>query len=194
MSPELEAKLSLLIDGELGPEEEAALRGELARSPELVRRLAELEAVDAALGALPARPVPPQLRAGLAERIRAEAVLRVERPPRRRAPRRWLAAAALASAAAALALVVLPKLRREEAPLAQAERAPVPPAPAAEVARPAPPVELAERPPPPAPAPRTEPVPAATDEPDIALADDLPVIEVLDVLAELGELEEVGSG
>ncbi len=169
MSPELEAKLSLLLDGELAPEAAAALRAELLLRPELAARLAELEAVDRDLRELPARQVPAALRAGLAERIRREAGPLAERAPRRTAPRRWLAAAALVSAAAALALVVLPKLRREESPLAQAEPAPVPRAGLAEAA------------------------PAPTDEPDVALAEDLPVIEVLDVLAELDELE-VGSG
>jgi anti-sigma factor RsiW len=167
MSPELEAKLSLLLDGELAPEEAAALRAELLLRPELAARLAELEAVDLCLRELPARAVPAELRAGLAERIRREAGPLAGRAPRRiapRAPRRWLAAAALVSAAAALALVVLPRLQREESPLAQTRSTP---------------------------APRSAPAP--TDEPDVALAEDLPVIEVLDVLAELDELE-VGSG
>jgi len=41
---------------------------------------------------------------------------------------------------------------------------------------------------------RTEPDHEEFAAEDVALADDLPVIEVLDVLAELDELEEVGSG
>lgn len=145
MNPELEAKLSALLDGELAPAEVAALRDEIARSPELAERLAELAAVDDALRALPARPVPPALRARIAERIGAGGSVQARRATRR-APacaRRWLAAAALAAAAAALALVWLPRLHGEETQVA---------------------------------------------------AEDLPVIEVLDVLAELDELEGAGSG
>jgi anti-sigma factor RsiW len=142
MSPEVEAKLSALLDGELPPGEAEALRAEIARRPELAARLAELGAVDALLRALPARPVPAGLRPQLGERIRAsrEASAAPRGAPRRR--RRWLAAAALAAAAAALVLVALPRLREE----------------------------------------------ASVD-----VAEDLPVIEVLDVLAELDELEPVGS-
>ena len=118
MTPELEAKLSALLDGELAPEEAAALREEIARRPELAARLAELAAVDEELRALPGRPLPAELRARLAQRIRAEASASPRRAPRGGATpgsrRRWLAAAALAAAAAALALVVLPQLRRQE--------------------------------------------------------------------------------
>ena len=141
MNPELEARLSALLDGELDPDEAAALRAELAREPALAARLAELGAVDEALRALPSRTPPAELRARLAERIRAEARAFAARAPGRRTLR--LATAALAAAAAALALVLLTEPRREE--------------------------------------------------PQI-VAEDLPVIEVLDVLAELDELEGIGNG
>jgi anti-sigma factor RsiW len=136
MNPELDEKLSALLDGELAPEEAAALRAELARSPELAARFAALAAVDEGLRGLPARGVPTGLRTRVAETLRA---------PQRRV-RRWLAGAALAAAAAALALLVLPRPQPHETPVASSE------------------------------------------------AEDLPVIEVLDVLAELDELEPAGSG
>ena len=183
MTPELEAKLSALLDGELPPKEAAALREEIARRPELAARLAELTAVDDALRALPGRPVPADLRVRVEQRIRAEgrAAARSVEPVRRTPPpraarsaatpgRRWLAAAALAAAAAVLALVMLPQLRREETQVARTE---------------------------PEPAPLSENLLDPDEESaaaDVALADDLPVIEVLDVLAELDELEGAGSG
>jgi anti-sigma factor RsiW len=173
MNPEVDARLSALLDGELSSEQESALRAELARSPELATRLAALAAVDDGLRGLPGSPVPPDLRARLARRLREDA-------PARRAPlrarRRWLGAAAAAAAvAAAFAWVVLPRLARDDTQLARTAELPVPEAPA-----------------PPAPAP----APALEEElvEEYALAGDLPVIEVLDVLAELDELEEVGSG
>jgi anti-sigma factor RsiW len=136
---ERDANLSALLDGDLAPEEAAALRAEIARSPELAERLAALAAVDASLRALPRPPVP----ARLLERVRTQ----VAAP---RPVRRWLAGVGLAAAAAALALLALPRGER-------------PPAP-----------------------------PAARDL--RAEAEDLPVIEVLDLLAELDELESRGSG
>jgi anti-sigma factor RsiW len=164
MNPELDEKLSALLDGALAPADAEALRAELGRSPELAERLAALRAVDEELRALPSRPVPAALRARVTAQVRA-------RPSAGRAPRsgaigarRWLAAAALAAAAATLALLVLPRVPREETQVVGTEPAPSP-APA----------------PPPAPE-------------ELAEAEDLPVIRVLDVLAELDELEEVGSG
>jgi anti-sigma factor RsiW len=227
VNPELEAKLSALLDGELASDEAAALREEIARRPELEARLAELSAVDEGLRALPGRPVPAELRARLGERIRAGTAAAprearsgggdARRAPAR-APRRWLAAAALAAAAAAaLALVVLPRLRSDETQVARSEPgptapqrsepppvAPVAPEPAPRSAE-QPRIEIAEQPRAPAPAPEAEPgleplpedlldpdaEPAAAD---VAMAEDLPVIEVLDVLAELDELEGNGSG
>jgi anti-sigma factor RsiW len=125
VTSELEAKLSALLDGELAPDEAAALREEIARRPELEARLAELAAVDSALRALPGRPLPADLRARLERRLRLEAEALPRRSPAvRRAGRRrrWLAAAALAGAAAALALLV--QLRSEEAQV-EAEDLPV---------------------------------------------------------------------
>jgi anti-sigma factor RsiW len=190
VTPELEAKLSALLDGELPPEEAAALREEIARRPELEAKLAELSAVDEGLRALPVRPVPAELQARLEERIRAERRAQPRSPEAgRRAPpraprsgatpgwrRRWPAAAL--AAAAVLALVLLVQLRRGEVQVAQTGPAPTLP------------VE---------PAPGLQPLPEDRLDPgreaaDVALAEDLPVIEVLDVLAELDELEGAGSG
>jgi negative regulator of sigma E activity len=199
MNPELDEKLSALLDGELSPEQAEVLGAELARSPELAAQLAALAAVDDGLRALPSPRVPTDLRARVERQLRAEAQPRVHgggRPRSRRfavlgARRRWLTAAAFAAAAAAvLALVVLPRLGREETQVARTD--PSAPAQAAEQAPQTKPVPEAPAPAPPAPAPAP-----AHEEPaaeDVALADDLPVIEVLDVLAELDELEEVGSG
>lgn len=188
MTLELDEKLSALLDDELSAEETEALREEIARRPDLARRLAELAAVDAELRALPGRSVPVDLRARLGARVHADRMASSRRPPRPRR-RRWLEAAAVAAAAAVLALVVLPRLRSSEAPR--------PGAPEPEV------VARAE------PEPTTEVVARAGPEADLDLLaeellapsvlpaaeveeNDLPVIAVLDVLAELDELEGAG--
>jgi anti-sigma factor RsiW len=236
MSPELDAKLSALLDDELPAEEAAALRAEIARRPELAARLAELAAVDAELRALPERPLPADLRARLGARIHAERTTsaRSAPPPRRR---RWIPAAALA-AAAALALVVLPRLRtepgteiahREPEPTPEAVARTAPEATPEVVARTTPEAtpEVVARSTPeatpevvarstPEPAPEvvvrsTPPAVVAEGQPEADLErlaqdllepgattagelyeDDLPVIAVLDVLAELDELEGAG--
>ena len=128
MNPEIEAKLSALLDGELAPDEAEALRAEIAARPELAVRLAELAAVDEAVRALPARPVPPEVSARLAERIRGAEPARRAPPRRTTAPPRvrWLAAAALAAAVAALVLIALPRVRNDETQLARAEPTPSP--------------------------------------------------------------------
>ncbi len=114
MTTERDAELSALLDGALAAREERALRAELARDPVLAARLAELAQVDAVLRALPARPVPADLRARLHAKLAAEALPRAShgvirggapaRPNRRRA---WFAGASAAVAAAAAALVVV---------------------------------------------------------------------------------------
>jgi anti-sigma factor RsiW len=190
MNPELDERLSALLDGELSPAEAAALRQEVSRSPELAERLAALAAVDEGVRGLPSRPVPTDLRARLAARLET-AIARTPDAARhtpRRPMRRWLAAAALAAAAAALALLALPRAQREETRVARSAPTPVVPPPI----EPAPPVE------PPAPAPveiveqqPPGPAPLAVDPSE---EEDLPVIAVLDVLAELDELEEAGNG
>ena len=73
MTMERDERLSALLDGALAPAEEAALRAELARDPALAAQYEELARVDAALRALPARPVPADLRARLQTKIAAEA-------------------------------------------------------------------------------------------------------------------------
>jgi anti-sigma factor RsiW len=192
MNPELDEKLSALLDGELSPQEEAALRAEIARSPELAARLAAFAGLDERLRALPSRPVPADLHARVAERTRgapARGAPRSGAPPARR---RWLAAAALAAAAAALALLVLPRAPREATQVARVEPPPVPLAPPLAVEPEVP--ALPEPAPTPAPTPTPAPAPQRLALDEDSEAEDLPVIAVLDVLAELDELEEVGSG
>ena len=216
MNPEIDEKLSALLDGELSPAEAEALRAEVARSPELAARLAALAAVDDGLRALPGPRVPAELRARVERQLRVERSAHPREPaaarraPPRAAPRggaipdilrstavrgrrRWVVAAVAVAAAAALVLLALPPLGREEAPVAKREREALPlvePAPPAQEPPEAPRAALAEQPPEPAPAP----APTAPAAEEVTLARDLPVIEVLDVLAELDELEEVGSG
>lgn len=123
MTAQRDAQLSALLDGALSASEEVALRAELARDPALASRLAELARVDAALRALPERPVPANLRARLQAKLDVEA--RAEAEPARARPalavlrggaarRRWVASFAAAAAAAALAIVVVPALREPE--------------------------------------------------------------------------------
>ena len=216
MNPEVDGKLSALLDGELAAGEAEALRAEIARSPELAARLAALAAVDDGLRALPGPGVPADLRARVERQLRAERSAHPREPatarraPPRAAPRsgaipdirrstavrgrrRWVVAVVAVAAAAALVLLVLPRLGREEAQVAQREPEALPlvePAPPAQEPPEPPRAALAEQPPEPAPAP----APTAPAAEEVALARDLPVIEVLDVLAELDELEEVGSG
>jgi len=114
MTTDRDAELSALLDGALPAREESALRDEITRLPELAARLEELARVDAVLRALPARPVPGDLRARLQTKLDAE---RSDRPllsarrdaaPRRPLGRRaWLAGFGAAAAAAAAALFVM---------------------------------------------------------------------------------------
>ena len=114
MTTARDGELSALLDGALPGSQEASLRAELARDPALAARLAELAEVDAALRALPARPLPADLRARLQAKLDAETHTRPKlsairggaaaRPSRRRA---WLAGLSAAVAAAAAALVVM---------------------------------------------------------------------------------------
>ena len=64
--------LSALVDGELDTAAERALHERAESEPALARRLAELEAVDSQLRALPVPEVPADLRARLRARIAAE--------------------------------------------------------------------------------------------------------------------------
>jgi|GEM_PF-6678895 len=176
-----EEALSAFLDGELGAREREQVCSALETTPQLAARLAELRAVDHALRQLPARPLPTDLRARLERLLEADRAASAEGRPRRgpaplrpRTPRRarlW-PAAALAAAAATLAVLLLPRL--------------LPPPPRA------------------VPVARTGPEAAGTgadlrmakrDGPD-ELADvgeDLPVIAVLDVLEDLGDLDTMGT-
>ncbi|MCP5055310.1 MAG: hypothetical protein GY937_01140 [bacterium] len=137
MNAEFEAQLSAYLDGELSAEDEARMREAIAASPELARRLAELESVDAALAAVPTPAVPAGAQARLRERIatdvaspRAQTVGAAAAPgvraPRRRS--RVLAMAAAVAAAALLAWLILPRAG-EESSLVAEQPAPVAPAP-----------------------------------------------------------------
>ncbi len=110
-----DAELSALLDGALSAHDATALRAEIERTPALASRLAELARVDEELRALPARPVPRDLRARLQAKLDADA--RVRPPlgaPRRGAPARagrqraWIAGFAAAAAAAIVAVIALP--------------------------------------------------------------------------------------
>ena len=113
VNPELEERLSALLDGALSAQEEAGLRAELERSPALRERLAALAAVDEALRALP----DPEAGSALKERVRAriadESAPPVPRRERRTAPfrtrRRYLIAAAIAAGLSVLILVGNPE-------------------------------------------------------------------------------------
>lgn len=148
MNPDLEARLSALIDGELEPGEEAALRAEAARDPGLAERLRELERVGEALRALPGPAVPADARARLRARIHEEEAetratsaepspvrtraTGTSRAPARPGRRGWIAAgAALAVAAAILLLLLRPAPRPEDdrVPLAGNDGPPEAPAP-----------------------------------------------------------------
>ena len=123
MTQERDAELSALLDGALSAHEAAALRAEIARDPALAARLAELARVDEELRALPARPVPLDLRARLQVKLDADVAARPQlgvvrggafaRIRRRRA---WAAGFAAAAAAALVAVVGLPGREPREAP------------------------------------------------------------------------------
>jgi negative regulator of sigma E activity len=112
MTRDRDAELSALLDGALSAAEEMALRAEIARDPALAARLEALARVDAALRALPARPVPLDLRARLQAKLAAEAAptappIRAGAPARASRRRAWRAGFAAAAAAAAAAVLVV---------------------------------------------------------------------------------------
>jgi hypothetical protein len=120
---ELEADLSALLDGELGPERAALLRAHVDACERCRGQFARLARLAALLAGAPLPVVPASLHARLAARIAAanETDTRVRgfAPPRVRAPRRtgWSrAAGALAAIAAGVALY-LAVVGREPAPL-----------------------------------------------------------------------------
>ena len=113
MTTTRDAQLSALLDGALSSSEERALREEIARDPALAARLDELARVDAALRAIPARPVPADLRARLQAKLDAAASARPQlsairggAPRRPRVSLRAWGAGFAAAAAAALAVVI----------------------------------------------------------------------------------------
>jgi negative regulator of sigma E activity len=211
MNRERDAELSALLDDALSGAAASALREELARDPALAARLEELAHVDAALRALPARPLPTDLRARLQQRIDAEPrgaqparerAAHAPRRPRALAPRRrgWALGFATAASVAALGFVLVPIFREQEAAtrVAQSQPAPLPGEPpvsgaettlaAAETHVPTPEISRAGDP------PRTEPT-------DLAASDALqtgaqsPVAAVAETLAALeGAAEQPNEG
>ncbi len=104
---ETESRLSLWVDGDLPPEDAAAVRAHLAACASCAALAAELGALRDQLARLPAQALPP----GLAGRIRRQAEAeRLLRRDRRRLPGRpvWAAAAALILLAAGLTWQALP--------------------------------------------------------------------------------------
>lgn len=195
MNSELEAQLSAYLDGELSTQEEARLRAAIAASPELARKLRELESVDAALAALPVPEVPAGAKARLRARIEADAIAPGIRPPLRRQRMRIVAVAALA--AALLAWLVLPRASDEPSLVAD-QPMPVVPSPREPVQEPDPVVlpQIAETPA----ADRPDRLAAdeASDDLLVKLADeldaeDVAVVEVLEWLAALEGLEPDGG-
>lgn len=123
MNPELDERLSALLDGALSSEDEAALRIELERSPALRQRLSDLAAVDDALRALPR----PQASDALKERVRARIASEAEsvahqnrgvppaiRGPARRRPLQYGAVAAIAAGLSALVFFANPEETSDE--------------------------------------------------------------------------------
>ena len=116
MNPELDGKLSAFLDGALTPAELVELRAELERSPELRQRLAQLEAVDDELRALPSpeasADLKERLRGRLAEEPASEPRSAGRQPPvstpRPRRGLRWVAAATVAAAVFAFVLFSFP--------------------------------------------------------------------------------------
>jgi negative regulator of sigma E activity len=118
MTSERDERLSALLDGALSVAEEAALREELACDPVLAARLQQIALVNDALRALPARPVPSDLRARLQAKLAEEApgaeparsrlgAARARAPARASRRRAWVAGFSAAAAAAAAALLVV---------------------------------------------------------------------------------------
>ena len=87
-------EFSPLLDGELTPEERAAIEAELAEDADLLRELESLKRVDALYQGLPAHPAPDVLEGRIRKAIHPEPV----RFPRRRLSRRavWPALAGAA--------------------------------------------------------------------------------------------------
>jgi anti-sigma factor RsiW len=76
MSRELTERLSAYLDGELRPAERQALERELASSPELERRLAELRGVVEMMRGAPREEVPEELFQHVQRALRFEPELR----------------------------------------------------------------------------------------------------------------------
>jgi hypothetical protein len=133
MTTARDEQLSALLDGALAAAEERALREEIARDPALAARLEVLARVDAALRAIPERPVPADLRARLQARLaadeRAHPPLRDVRGTAPRRPRislrAWGAGFTAAAAAALVAVIGLPNADSQQRRDTQLADAPV---------------------------------------------------------------------
>jgi hypothetical protein len=210
-------ELSALLDGELDALRAEELRGHVTGCEPCASRLAAFERAGALLSALPARPVPNDLRARLQARIDADdaheappvRVMTRTAPPARR---RWLGSRALATAAAVAAAVALywaftagdragPGREIETPPIAREDVPPVPTRAPAALPEPDPAPELPSVPESSVPqiaeaTPAPTPLPEAPDadfDPvpaeEIAVALELETIEDLDVIANLELLE-----
>ena len=118
LDPALDEMLSALLDGELDAATERELRARLVSDAGLAQRLAELEAVDAQLRALPSPAVPNDLRDRLRARIERDDPPQDALAPPQRARRRWPAPAVGAALAAGLAIYLVtspPRGGRDEA-------------------------------------------------------------------------------
>ncbi len=166
MTSQQEERLSAHLDGALSLEEEAALSAELAASPQLRARLAELAAVDEAVRAMGGPVAGEDLKQRLRARLTEGDGPAVPRSPAGRGPaRRRFGRLAASAALAASALLVVWLAVGPESPESDGS-------------------ELVQ-------IPLTETIPedflVASDEADRE------VIEVLDLLAVLDELEEGSS-
>ena len=117
LDPATDEALSALVDGELDASSARALRQRAESEPAIALRLAELEAIDAQLRALPAPEVPVDLPARLRARISAQSdsplrpITRVGpvRPQRRAHRLPWVVGAALAAGLALYLAIDLPQ-------------------------------------------------------------------------------------
>ena len=99
-------QFSPLLDGELSPEERAAMEAVLSGDAELLRELDSLKRVDDLYRALPAEAAPANLEQVVRDRIRPPRAA-ASPPPYRRAPRRFWAAGLAAAAVVLIGVSVV---------------------------------------------------------------------------------------
>jgi hypothetical protein len=133
-----DADVSAMLDGELSPEDEAALRERMAQDPALAERFADADRIDGqlrGLGVLRESEISPErlatMRRGLAARIAADAEASTlegvaEVVPLRRFRQRALAAAAAIAAGLALYLTAGPSFDPDSSTQPQSQPKPRP--------------------------------------------------------------------